>query len=108
MESSRRKMLQKTAIFAVPTIMTFNLIDVQACVSGAPSTSNGGNHYGDDRNPDMNPGDNSQWNGGDNPHGGGGGNQGGGQGGGNGGGGNQGGGNGGGGHNGGGHGGGGR
>ena len=35
MESSRRKMLQKTAIFAVPTIMTFNLIDIQAKVSGA-------------------------------------------------------------------------
>jgi hypothetical protein len=80
MESSRRKMLKKTAIFAVPTIMTFNLMDVQACVSGAPSK--GGNHYGDDKRGDMNDGDNSQWNGGDNPHAGGGG-QGGGNGGGN-------------------------
>ena len=39
METTRRKMLKKTAIFAVPTIMTFNLKDSQACVSGAPRPS---------------------------------------------------------------------
>jgi hypothetical protein len=39
LESSRRKMLQKTAFFAVPTIMTFNLKDSQANVSGAPQMS---------------------------------------------------------------------
>lgn len=57
MESSRRKMLKKTAIFAVPTIMTFNLLDVQANVSGAPATNGGnGNHYGNDK-PDQNDND---------------------------------------------------
>jgi hypothetical protein len=39
METTRRKMLKKTAIFAVPTIMTFNLKDSQASVSGAPLRS---------------------------------------------------------------------
>lgn len=39
MESSRRKMLKKSALFIVPTQMSFNLMDVQANVSGAPSLS---------------------------------------------------------------------
>jgi hypothetical protein len=34
MDSSRRKILQKTALFIVPSIMTFNLKDIQASVSG--------------------------------------------------------------------------
>jgi len=60
MESSRRKMLQKTALFVVPTLVTFNLKDIQANVSGAPSTNvfgaqsgGNGNHYGNDK-PDQN------------------------------------------------------
>jgi hypothetical protein len=39
MESSRRKMLKKTVLFVGPTIMTFNLLDAQANVSGAPRQS---------------------------------------------------------------------
>jgi hypothetical protein len=39
MERSRRKMLKKTALLAMPTIMTFNVTDVHATVSGAPRQS---------------------------------------------------------------------
>ena len=38
MERSRRKMLQKTALFTVPTIMTFNVKDIKANVSSSPSS----------------------------------------------------------------------
>jgi hypothetical protein len=59
---SRREALKKTALFVVPTIMTFNLKDVQAKVSGKPTgvtgsggkkDDNNGNHYGNDK-PDQN------------------------------------------------------
>jgi len=54
-DKSRRTILRKGAAFVIPTIAAFKLSEMAVAASG-------GNHYGDTRNPDMNSGDNSQWN----------------------------------------------
>ncbi len=83
---SRRDMLRKTAMFAIPTIVSFQLseVAVQAShsVSVVPTTGkkhrwkhsnkwqkgNNGNHYGN-KKTDQNDKDSSKWNGNNNPFG---------------------------------------
>jgi hypothetical protein len=66
MKSSRRELLKKTA-FVVPTLMTLNISQAGACISGSPVTkpekgSHGrGNNYGTDKWEDGNDRDNSKW-----------------------------------------------
>jgi hypothetical protein len=50
MKSSRRDLLKKTA-FIVPTLMTFNMSQVSACVSGGQVDASGYEPKGPDKGP---------------------------------------------------------
>lgn len=68
-KQTRRDMLRKAALFVVPTIVSFQLSELQVQASSrGGNNGNNGNHYGNDR-PDQNPTDwKNKFNGGNNEH----------------------------------------